>query len=153
MKKIIDNYTLVQLLNAFADQDCFWVSPTKKPHLLISIPVRSALKKNLEVLREYGNEYSEMLQALQTELQKQFMDAGKATQNENGVFAVNTGYESDYEKDLNGKLMDLLQQKLDVELRSFTTQDLEHYIQLNEKYLTESDVELLEFFVEDPKED
>lgn len=153
MKKIIDNYTLVQLLNAFADQDCFWVSPNKKPHLLISIPVRSALKKNLEVLREYGNEYSEMLQALQTELQKQFMDAGKATQNENGVFAVNTGYESDYEKDLNGKLMDLLQQKLDVELRSFTTQDLEHYIQLNEKYLTESDVELLEFFVEDPKED
>lgn len=151
-KKTLNNYMIVTVLNIINAPDSFWQSPDKRPHLKVSVPVRRALKMNLKLLEEYGKNYTEMYQDIVNDLQRQFISAGKAEQTEE-EFKVLPEYLEEYNNELGSQLTELLQQEVEVNLYAYSAEDLDKYGELNGEYLTEMEMDVLELFLDDPKEE
>ena len=152
MKKTINNYAIVTIINTFNNADGFWANPDKRSKLKVYLPVSSAIRMNLQAIEPLGKNYSELYNEIITELQNAFLDAGKGEKKDDEFTAL-PEYLNEYNQAFAEKLTELINQTFDVELRTFTTKDLERYAELNGEYLTETEMDILAFFIDDPKED
>lgn len=151
MKRTINNYAIVTIMNTLNNPESFWSSPEKRSKLKVYIPVRTAIKMNMQTLESYAKNYSETYQEIIAEMEKDYLDAGKAKK-EDDNFTVAPEYTEEYNREFAEKLSELLNQSFEIELRSFTEEQLERYGEMNGELMSEMEMDVLSIFVE-AKED
>lgn len=149
MKKTINNYTLVTLLNTINNKDSFWVDPNKKSKLKVSVPVRTVIKKNLEALTKLGESYMESYNDIISEVKDQYVQDSKALYSDDGVFKVIPEYKVAFDKEVEKQLVKLLQEEHEIVFNTYPEAALDKYAELNGDVLSELEMEALEFFIED----
>lgn len=148
MKKTLANYMIVSIINTINDQDGFWCNPQKRNKLKVSMPVRSALKRNLSVLDELGKSYMVAYNEITSELEDLFVQENKARRNTDGKFELSAEYKKEYEEQCNIHLSKLLKEEHNVDLCTYSYKAFEKYGDLNGELLTEAEMDILELFVD-----
>lgn len=149
MQKKITNFTVVSIVNTINNADGFWMNPDKRSKLKVSMPVRSVLKYNFGVFEKLGKDYMESYNEIISELQDSFVQDSKAERDGDGNFKIKDGCQAEYENLFGQHISKLLQESHDVELRSYTSEALERYAELNGELLTEAEMDILEVFIEE----
>ena len=151
MKKTINNYAIVTIINTLNNPEGFWGSPEKRSKLKVYIPIRTAIKMNLQTLESYAKNYTETYQEIVDELEKDYLETGKAEKTDD-KFVVIQGYVDEYNHEFSEKLSELLNQTFDIEFRTYTEEQLDRYAELNGELMNEMEMDVLSIFVEEPRE-
>ena len=114
----VTNFVVIQVVNTVNSKDWFMNNQETKNKIRFYFPVRSALKKNIDTFRKLGEEFMELRQEIE--------DNGNSSE----------------------ELKELVNSSHDADIVTYSQEDLDHYLMLNGEYMTESDVQILELFVE-----
>lgn len=115
----VTNFVVIQVVNTVNSKEWFMNNQEYKSKIKFYFPVRSALKKNLDAFRKLGEEFMELRQEIES---------------------------SENNKDV--ELKQLINASNEVDLVTYSQDDLDYYLQLNGEFMTEADVQILELFVE-----
>lgn len=134
-------FTFFKNLNENSESIIF----NKKIKQIMSI--RNAVKYNF---KEFNQKYlilSELISDLYKEVFQQYQKEGKTSQKN-----VLEKYINDFTNDLNKKLLQLSKEKIQINVQTFSKENFQKFLSLNDGQLIENDIEFLELFIQ-KKED
>ena len=136
-------FTFFKNLNENSESIIF----NKKIKQIMSI--RNAVKYNF---KEFNQKYlilSELISDLYKEVFQQYQKEGKTSQKNDKVLEK---YVNDFTNDLNKKLLQLSKEKIQINVQTFSKENFQKFLSLNDGQLIENDIEFLELFIQ-KKED
>lgn len=148
MTKTFTNGTIFMMAKALLDDNSF----RKNPNIKTRMAVRQALKFNSQEIANKYNLINEMIQEITKEIQEEFVQAKKASMEED-AFKLNTGYETEYVNVVNYRLHELETQTIDMDIKTIPQKELDLYLERNDGEFTDLELDVLEIFVEETKEE
>lgn len=136
-------FTFFKNLNENSESIIF----NKKIKQIMSI--RNAIKYNF---KEFNQKYlilSELISDLYKEVFQQYQKEGKTSQKNDKILEK---YVNDFTNDLNKKLLQLSKEKIQINVQTFSKENFQKFLSLNDGQLIENDIEFLELFIQ-KKED
>lgn len=123
----------------------------RKSHLKTRIAIRHAMKFNYVAIQAANKVIIEMIQEITNEIIDDFVENGKAEQDDNGC-KVKDEFMDEFQIVQQSKLNELSEQKNDIELYTFSQEDLDAYEKQNDGEFTDAELDTLEFFIEKENE-
>lgn len=143
MKKTLTNGVIYRMAEILFDQNGFRSNKNIKTRMA----VRQALKVNCAELEAKYKLVNEMVTEIMKETQEEYVEAGKATSGDMFDFTDKI-YESEFNNDVNRKILELEQQTMDVEFKEIPQKEFDLYIEKNDGEFTDAELDVLEFFLE-----
>ena len=150
MKKTFTNgeiFTIANVLFGGRENEGF----VKKGNLKITMSVRHALKFNYIAIQNANKVIEEMINDIIKEIMDDFIEQNKATKNDDGC-KVKDEYQNEFILIQQHKLNELSFQTVELDLYTYSESDFEKYANLNDGKLTNSELDVLELFVENSEE-